>query len=377
MKRADFLEQIKRHKQENMSRVQADAWRNDYHLMAPIGWINDPNGLCYFKGEYHVFYQYSPLDAEGGLKFWGHYASTDLINWKEHEVALFPDISEDRDGVYSGSALIHEDEMYLFYTGNVKHEGDYDYILTGREQNVIMLKSSDGYHFSEKTVVLRNEDYPQTMGLHVRDPKVWEESGVFYMVLGARSKDDKGYILLYKSTDLLNWDFVSVPAGGLTDFGYMWECPDLIQLDDQVVFIFSPQGMEAEGLKYHNVYQTGYALGTFDEGKQNLTIQTFEELDRGFDFYAPQTFKDHKNRVIMIGWAGVPDAVDHRNPTIENEWQHCLTLPRELVLKENKVYQVPVEELQALRKDKTTIDTFNLNEKTSFELFQSNTFELK
>lgn len=376
MTKQQFINQIAAEKANQLPIVNGDEWRNKFHLMAPIGWINDPNGLCYFKGLYHVFYQYSPLDAKGGLKFWGHYTSPDMVNWTEHEVALFPDIASDVDGVYSGSALVHNDEMYLFYTGNVKHKGDHDYILTGREQNVIMVKSTDGFNFSEKQVLLTNEDYPKNMGLHVRDPKVWEEDGVFYMVLGARSIDDKGYVLLYKSTNLTDWELLSVPAGGLDDMGYMWECPDTFKLEGKDIFMFSPQGMDAKGLKYHNVYQSGYAVGSFDENKQILSLGAFDELDRGFDFYAPQTFKNHDGRIIMYGWAGVPDAVEHSNPTIEKGWQHCLTLPRELVLKGEKLYQVPVEELKALRKDETIIKEINLGQSQVFKLFENNTYEL-
>ena len=88
------------------------------------------------------------------------------------------------------------------------------------------------------------------------------------MVLGARSIDDKGYVLLYKSTNLTDWELLSVPAGGLDDMGYMWECPDTFKLEGKDIFMFSPQGMDAKGLKYHNVYQSGYAVGSFDENKQ-------------------------------------------------------------------------------------------------------------
>ena len=376
MTKQQFVNQITLEKERKLPHINQDKWRNKFHLMAPIGWINDPNGLCYFKGLYHVFYQYSPLDAKGGLKFWGHYTSPDMVNWTEHEIALFPDISEDIDGVYSGSALVYNDEMYLFYTGNVKYKGDHDYVLTGREQNVIMVKSTDGFNFTEKRVLLTNQDYPQNMGLHVRDPKVWEENGIFYMVLGARSIDDKGYVLLYKSLNLTEWELVSVPAGGLDEMGYMWECPDMFKLDGKNVFMFSPQGMEAKGLKYHNVYQSGYAIGSFNESKQQLSLGKFDELDRGFDFYAPQTFKNHDGRVIMYGWAGVPDAIEHRNPTVEIGWQHCLTLPRQLVLKGEKLYQFPVEELKAMRKDETVIPNIPLGEKRIFELFDTNTYEL-
>lgn len=376
MLKEKFDLQIKECMDKNLKLVSNDKWRNKYHIMAPIGWINDPNGLCEFNGEYHCYYQYSPLSPMGGLKFWGHAVSKDLANWEEKGVALYPDINEDKDGVYSGSAFVKEDTIYFFYTGNVKYQGEHDYILTGREQNVILVTSKDGINFSEKKVVLRNEDFPGNMSLHVRDPKVWEENGVYYMVLGARTKDDKGCILLYKSNDLYSWEFVSIPAGQLDNMGYMWECPDTFKLGEKDILMFSPQGMEAEGYKYNNVYQCGYAIGNFSDNKKELKLGEFVEIDRGFDFYAPQTFKDSKGRRIVIGWMGVPDAVDHKNPTIDNFWQHQLTIPRELVLRNNKLYQIPVVELEALRKGVPVKEEVSLNEGTALDIFKSNTFEL-
>ena len=196
------------------------------------------------------------------------------------------------------------------------------------------------------------------------------------MVLGARSIDDKGYVLLYKSNNLIDWELLSVPAGGLEKMGYMWECPDAFKLNGKDVFMFSPQGMDAKGLKFHNVYQSGYAIGSFDKSKQSLSLGEFDELDRGFDFYAPQTFINHDGRVIMYGWAGVPDAVDHKNPTIKNEWQHCLTIPRQLVLKDEKIYQLPVEELKSMRTSEVVMSNLSLGEKKAVELFENYTFEL-
>lgn len=377
MNREELIQMIKECKERNIGIVNKDKWRNKYHIMAPIGWINDPNGLCEFNGEYHCFYQYSPLDSLGGLKFWGQYTSKDLVNWKEREVAIYPDIAEDKDGVYSGSAFVKDDTIYFFYTGNVKHEGNHDYIVSGREQNVILVTSKDGINFSEKKVLLRNEDFPGNMSNHVRDPKVWEEDGTYYMVLGARDKDSEGCILIYKSNDLYNWTFHSMPAGKEENMGYMWECPDIFKLNEKDIFMFSPQGLEAEGHKYKNVYQSGYSVGKFDEAKKELLLGDFIELDRGFDFYAPQTFEDSKGRRIMIGWMGVPDAVEHKNPTIENFWQHQLTIPRELVLNGDKLYQIPVKELETLRKDFKEIKDVSLLEEVTLELFKSNTFELK
>lgn len=377
MLKEKFDVQIKECMDKNLKLVSSDKWRNKYHIMAPIGWINDPNGLCEFKGEYHCYYQYSPLSPIGGVKFWGHAVSKDLVNWEDKGVALYPDINEDKDGVYSGSAFVKYDTIYFFYTGNVKHPGEHDYILTGREQNVILVTSKNGINFSEKKILLRNEDFPDNMSLHVRDPKVWEENGVYYMVLGARTKDDKGCILLYKSHDLYNWDFVSIPAGQLDKMGYMWECPDTFKLYDKDILMFSPQGMEAEGYKYNNVYQCGYVVGNFVNDKKEFKHGKFVELDRGFDFYAPQTFKDSKGRRIVIGWMGVPDAVDHKNPTIDNFWQHQLTIPRELVLKNDKLYQIPISELDTLRKGNSIKKEVSLNEGANLDIFESNTFELK
>lgn len=376
MLKIDFDKQINECINKNLEAVKIDKWRNKYHIMAPIGWINDPNGLCEFNGKYHCYYQYSPLTPMGGLKFWGHSVSNDLVNWEDKGVALYPDIDEDRDGVYSGSAFVKNDTIYFFYTGNVKYEGEYDYILTGREQNVILVTSKDGINFSEKRVVLKNSDFPKDMSLHVRDPKVWEEDGVYYMVLGARTTDNEGCILLYKSNNLYNWEFVSVPAGKQDNMGYMWECPDIFKLDNNDILMFSPQGIDPKGYKYNNIYQCGYAKGKFNDDKKEFKFDEFIEIDRGFDFYAPQTFEDSKGRRIVIGWMGVPDAIEHKNPTINNFWQHQLTIPRELVLKNNKLYQLPIDELKKLRIGNSIKEDVDLNKGSILDIFESNTFEL-
>lgn len=376
MLKIDFDKQINECINKNLEAVKIDKWRNKYHIMAPIGWINDPNGLCEFNGKYHCYYQYSPLTPMGGLKFWGHSVSNDLVNWEDKGVALYPDIDEDRDGVYSGSAFVKNDTIYFFYTGNVKYKGEYDYILTGREQNVILVTSKDGINFSEKRVVLKNSDFPKDMSLHVRDPKVWEEDGVYYMVLGARTTDNEGCILLYKSNNLYNWEFVSVPAGKQDNMGYMWECPDIFKLDNNDILMFSPQGIDPKGYKYNNIYQCGYAKGKFNDDKKEFKFDEFIEIDRGFDFYAPQTFEDSKGRRIVIGWMGVPDAIEHKNPTINNFWQHQLTIPRELVLKNNKLYQLPIDELKKLRIGNSIKKDVDLNKGSILDIFESNTFEL-
>ena len=198
------------------ARVDLSRYRLAFHIAPERGWLNDPNGLCQYRGLYHAFYQYNPLWPDADTKYWRHMVSKDLVHWHDEGTALVNDIPEDRTGVYSGSALIEPgaasdggDLMCLYYTGNVIYPGGleagYDYVHTGREANEILVTSEDGKTCSEKRVLLRNEDYPDVCSRHVRDPKVWEQGGSRYMLLGARNLDDEGFCLLYEASDCIEW----------------------------------------------------------------------------------------------------------------------------------------------------------------------------
>ena len=121
-----------------------ERWIPLLHAATPVGWLNDPNGLCQMGDTYHAFFQMSPFEPEGGLKFWGHCESKDLLHWEFTGVPMLPDQPYDCHGAYSGSALVEDGKMYLFYTGNVKQSGDYNYITNGRESNTILAVSSNG-----------------------------------------------------------------------------------------------------------------------------------------------------------------------------------------------------------------------------------------
>lgn len=329
-------------------------YRPGFHIMPPTGWLNDPNGLCQLGDTYHLFFQYSPLDAKGGMKVWGHYITQDFATFTYLGAPFVPDETFDKDGVYSGSAVTDEDGMHIFYTGNVKLEGDYDFTTVGRRADVILSESTDGIHFSEKQVVIDTDEYPEHYGCHIRDPKVWNENGNYYMVLGGRTLKDEGRILLYHSVDMKKW---SLQKELTTDkpFAYMWECPDLFALDGYHIMSFSPQGLEKEDFRYQNIYQSGYFVTRENPITENVTFcsETFHEWDMGFDFYAPQTFQDANGRRILIGWAGIPNA-EYSNAEVEAEnWQHCFTVPREVSVQTNaatlKVRQQPIQEITALR----------------------------
>lgn len=326
-----------------------DPWRCTYHVMPPVGWLNDPNGLCQIGTTYHAFFQYSPQQVEGGLKYWGHAVSEDMIHWSYLPVALYPDQVFDCHGVYSGSALVENNEAWLYYTGNVKLNGEqYNYITDGRQSNTILTVMKADGSFSEKQCLLTNEDYPDSLTCHVRDPKVWQENGIYYMVLGARTKEDVGCVLVYSSQDKIHWQYVHTLTSKEPK-GYMWECPDLFTLNGQRILSISPQGLEADGWFYRNIYQSGYSVVKGDFAKDGI-VEGFTELDRGFDFYAPQTFTDKQGRRILIGWLGMPDC-PYKNPTVQYNWQHMLTIPRVLEFKNGQIYQTPVEEYKSMRKN--------------------------
>lgn len=348
--------------ERNVAAIEKNAdmtegrFRLGHHLMPPVGWLNDPNGLCWYKGKYHVFFQYAPFDVEGGLKFWGHYTSEDMIDWKYEGTALYPDSSYDCHGVYSGSALVDDGKLHLFFTGNVKIDGDYDYINEGRETSTLHVESEDGIHFSNKEEVISFSEYPEEFTCHIRDPKVWKENGKYFMVLGGRLKGDKGAVLVYESGDLKEWKLLRTITTPEV-FGYMWECPDYFELDGEKILSVSPQGLTREEFRFQNIYQSGYFILKEDG---SVDAKDFREWDMGFDFYAPQTFTDVQGRRILIGWMGMPDAdEEYVNKTIEEGWQHCLTVPRELKLKDGKILQYPVKELENLRKEKTVLNDEN------------------
>ena len=348
-----------------------DKDRLNYHIMPTSGWVNDPNGLCQFKGVYHIYYQYSPFDVNGKLKLWGHITTEDFIKYQEHEPVLYPDFRYDQNGVYSGSAVVRNGKINYFYTGNVKHlDGDYDYIMTGREQNLIACSSEDGFNFSEKELIMTNTDFPSNLSLHVRDPKVYHKNGIDYMAIGARDDNGTGCILVLKGKDLKDWECHTVIYSD-EKFGYMWECPDLFDLNGETVLVTCPQGVPEEGYIYKNVHQNGYFLVNGDLESKDVNLSEFRLLDYGFDFYAPQSFEDESGRRILVGWMGIPDA-DYTNRTTENGWQHALTMPRELILKDGIIYQRPVEEIKALRGNMRTFAADEFKdlevENLSFEL---------
>jgi beta-fructofuranosidase len=324
-----WLARANRSVAEAAPRAAADPHRLAYHFMAPAYWINDPNGVIQFRGEYHLFYQHHPYSAEWGPMHWGHAVSADLVHWRHLPIALAPNEPYDNGGCFSGSAVEHEDRLYLFYTGNIQTSG------TKQVQNVAM--SDDGVHFRKFGQNPVIPAPPAEGSPDFRDPKVWRHGDAWYMVVGT-GKDGRGKIALYRSKDLLQWTFVNIAAESDGTMGWMWECPDLFPLGGKHVLVFSPMGMEG--------CRVAYLVGEMDYENGRFIAESSGAIDAGTDFYAPQSFQDAQGRRILIGWM---NGWDTPAPTKAKDWAGAMSLPRLLTLDNGRLRMEPVPELNALR----------------------------
>ena len=304
-----------------------------YHYRPAKGWINDPNGLVYFQGYYHVFYQHAP-DFEIPWQqpmHWGHARTKDFLCWEELPVALYPDKQYDNNGCWSGTAIVKDDILYLFYASVHTPSGSKEKI-----QTVSVAYSTDGIHFEKYAKNPVIDHYPADGSADFRDPAVCCIDGVYYCVMATgHPETETGRLLLYKSTDLLSWEYIGVMS--------KWqqsryaECPSFLQTDAGFLLTASVKPLRHLNLPHHFCIM----LGDFANGK--FTPRHRAEVDKGPDQYAGQVFRDHLGRSILLSW--IPD------------WKYqgyaakdigCMSIPREIKLINGEIVAYPIEEVQHL-----------------------------
>ncbi|MFH1852423.1 MAG: glycoside hydrolase family 32 protein [Candidatus Neomarinimicrobiota bacterium] len=299
------------------TQVQDDPLRPGYHFTAPAHWLNDPNGPIYFDGAYHLFYQHNPFGPEWGNMSWGHACSKDLVHWEHLPVALTPGPhSYDQDGVFSGSCVIHNGVPTILYTG-VQPEVQ------------CLAQSFDGMNTwikESRNPVIAGP--PRDDLTAFRDPFVWYEDQDWYMIVGSGIKGIGGAALLFRSHDLLEWQYLHPFCTG---FGAIWECPNFLWLGGRPILIVSPEDT------------VRFAVGEYRNYR--FIPENWKILNVGGprEFYAPNTLQDDQGRTIMWGWiqgGGSPGF----------PWQGMLSLPRILNLDaHDNLLQMPVPELAVLR----------------------------
>lgn len=317
-----------------------------FHLTPKIGWMNDPNGFSLYKGKYHLFYQYHPYSLEWGPMHWGHVVSEDLLRWEYLPAAMAPDQAYDEDGCFSGSAVEMPDgRQLLMYTG-VK-----SFMRSDGKKQVIQsqcLAVGDGLNYEKLTAnpVLDAKDLPEGFSAaDFRDPKIIPSpEGGYDCVVGNRTDDTSGAILLFHSEDGFDWHFVTILDRCHNEYGKMWECPDFFQIGGRDILLTSPQDMSALGMEFHNGNGTMFLIGEYDEKTHEFKRNNVQAVDYGLDFYAPQTLCAPDGRRIMIAWMQNWDTCGGQ-PS-EAKWFGQMTLPRELDFRDGRVIQNPVRELE-------------------------------
>lgn len=333
------LSQARHYEQEHQI---AKAKQPAFHLCPPTGWMNDPNGFSFYKGQAHLFYQYHPYSLHWGPMHWGHQASEDLIVWKHKPCALAPEDPFDQNGCFSGSAIEDQGRHVLVYTGVSTKDG--------QEVQNQCLAIGDGTEYAKRQAgpIIDGESLPSGFSRKdFRDPKIWKQFGRYYLIAGNLDGQEQGQIVLFSSPDLQSWQFESVLLHAKEKQGRMWECPDLFRIGDQDVLVLSPQDMQDNGQGIHNGFNAVAILGRFD-GKTFTPQSEMLPLDFGLDFYAPQTFTHPDGRQILIGWMASWQA-----PILakDQNWSSQMTLPRQLSMEKGSLIQRPAAELASYWKN--------------------------
>lgn len=296
-----------------------DPLRPQYHFSPPANWMNDPNGLIYWQGRYHLFYQHNPTAPVWGKMHWGHAVSQDLVHWQDRPIALAPTPdSPDQDGCWSGCAVDHDGVATIFYTG-VRGENH-------ETQTVCVATSTDAD-------LATWEKYPHNpvlsappaefSGCGFRDPYVWRgRDGEWFMVIGAGKKGGGEAVLLYRSEDLYNWRFWTPLLVNDAHNDYVYECPNFFRLGDDDKFVLIVSVMPTS----HVEYFVGLWWGN------NFIVEHHGRLGTA-PLYAPLSFKDAAGRRLLMGWLRetCPADVAH-----SMDWSGVMSLPMELTLPDEK-----------------------------------------
>lgn len=341
----------------SLAENRKDRWYPRFHIASNGGWINDPNGLSFYQGRWHVFYQLHPFGTTWGPMHWGHVSSSDLVTWTREPVAMAPSLEAEAAGVFSGSATEGDDgRLWVFYTAHRWMNGIDD--AEGNLEVQAFATSEDGVHLTKGGIVVDNPERLRDF----RDPKVWKQDGTWYMVFGQRSADNRGEIVLYASSDMRSWSFEQVLYRHPDPHVYMLECPDFFPLtapDGTVrwVLCYSAMGARPEGYMNRSRENAGYVIGTWEPGGSFQPTGEYHLWDWGPNFYAPQSMHAPDGRRLMIGWM----RPEGPSPVQQDGWCGQLTIPREVSLAEDgSIITAPARELCALREDEVDLGAMTL-----------------
>ncbi len=329
-----------------------DDNRPEYHLLPPHNWMNDPNGPIWWKGKFHLFYQLNPHAAVWGDMHWGHAVSTDMVHWHHEPIALAPTPGgPDSEGCFSGSAVVLNGTPTFIYTGVQNAPGDQATIHEGkniwRETQLLATAADDALlRWNKLAAPVIAAPPPGMTVTGFRDPCPWREADGWYLALGSGERGKGGCILLYRSQDLRNWEYLhklldGKPTGKQSPSpvaaGDMWECPDFFEVSGQHCLFYSTEG------------KVIWTTGDYDPQAHRFTPRREGVLDHGA-YYAPKSFLAPDGRRILWGW------IRETRPESEYSaagWAGAMSLPRVLSIgKQGQLEMKPASEVEKLRSAK-------------------------
>ena len=292
-----------------------------YHLHPKKNWMNDPNGPMFLDGKLHMFYQYNPFGAEWGNMTWAHAVSPDMVHWTRLPHALHPDMPYDKDGVFSGCAVVVDGIPHIIYTG------------VQPECQCLAIGDKEGMTFTK----YEHNPIMPSKGLNGwRDPFVWRAEGEYRMALGAFKKGEGTWIEQYKSCDLIHWERMDdlIHSRDFVD-DIMWECPNiLLGSGDAMAIVLSAVPSS----------EMRVVTGHYREG--HFTADAMLLYDLGDSFYAPNTVNHPDGRQIQFAWLR-----EQGESTVRAAagWQGVMSIPREVRLEAGVVRHRPAAEVALLR----------------------------
>ncbi len=318
--------------------------KQKYHIEPPWGLLNDPVGLVWFNGEYHVFHEWNSKAKDHTYKEWSHLSSPDLLHWTRYQSPLVPDTVFDRNSVYSGSCIIKDGCLHAYYTGNRKDNGK-------RHVCQCLAMSRDGVHFFKAGPVLET---PSAFTMHFRDPRVLHEDGKLAMYIGAQTLDLHGNIVRFTSEDGKRWSTGEIV--GSSKNASMIECPDVLHRGDYDILIYCLQNRDPltdeclESICVYKILPAGWTTTDLDDG--------WKYLDDGFDCFAAQSLLAPDGRHLLMAWMNRLGDEQEQMLASRSSSIHCLTLPREMDAEDGKLLQKPARELaEAFETVPLSIDT--------------------
>ncbi len=338
-------------------RAQADPARPLFHLISPAQWMNDPNGPIYYKGYYHLFYQLTPFNDTGGVKYWGHVRSRDLMKWEPLPIALWPSTELGEESIWSGGCTINGDgQPMAFYTSIGQGKSAYDqavqWAAIGDDDLITWQKSPANPVLSEAV----NE------GVKIydwRDPFVFHDGKRTFLVTGGHlERNGAAAVSIYEAQNaaLTQWKYrgplFHIPNAPTA------ECPNFFKLGNQWVLFVSPYG------------RVQYFVGDFDDKICRFYPRASGLLDYGSVFYAPNTMQVPDGRRLVWGWLNGFQS--------GHGWNGCLSLPRQLSLsRDGQLEQAPAPQLTKLRGEPILWRDFDLGDRAqTFVLPATNTLEI-